>query len=805
MDEIRNDLRFGVRLLAKAPAFAATAILTLALGIGANTAILTAAGWVLLRPLPYEAPDRLVMVGEGTLASRAGTVGYLTIADWRDRARTLSDLVAIRGWDPTLVAPEGAERLEGLGVSWNYFRMLGVRPALGRDFEANDDHPDRWRVVILSDGLWRRRFGGRPEVIGTSIVFNGRNFQVVGVLPRDFEPLISARYHGAAEIWSPLGYGPAGSSACRTCRHLRAVGRLAPNVTIDQATAELRSIHTILRRDHPTDYGDRMPELAPLQQALTGTFRRPLLVLLGAVGFVLFIACANVAGLLVARAAGRAREMTVRAALGASRQRIVRQLLTESVVIAIAGTLAGLAVAKGSLALLASYLPAGLPRVDHTQSDATLALVAAAVGAGALALFGLLPAFDTAKTDLQAVLRTARHTTRRGTARLREAMIVVQVAVALVLVTGGGLMYRTMDRLLAVDPGFDARGVLTAGFSLVGPAWAEDSAVYMFQQRLIERVARLPGVEAVGVSGQVPLGRNYDRRGLFAEGVTYATPDDVPSAERYSVTPGYFDALRISHRRGRLITDRDRADSEPVVLINETAARLVWPDVDPIGRRLRLTETGAWRTVVGVVADVRHDDLASVPTPQLYLPQSQFTDSFVVLVVRASGDAAPLMTAIRRDVAALAPDVPLYDVNTLEDLIASSVASRRFLMLVLGLFAAVALALSSLGVYGVVAEAVASREREVGIRVSLGARRSAIAALMLRQGTVLVGVGLAAGAIVSFGVTRLLENQLYETSTTDPVTFLAAALSLIVIALLAHVLPLRRAMRVDPGIVLRAD
>jgi predicted permease len=808
MSGLMQDMRFGLRVLRKAPGFTATAVLTLGIGIAGATTIVTAAGWAWLRPLPFESPERLVHVGEADDDGISiGNVGYETVLDWQQRVSSFETVLPIRGWTPTLVDQAGAQRLNALRVGWQYFRMLGIRPALGRDFVAADDTPETWQVIILSDRLWRSGFGARPDIVGERVTFNDREYEIVGVLPATFEPLISQRFYTEADIWAPLGYAAGGSSACRTCRHLRAVGRLAPGATTDAAMSELAGVQAQLRAEHPTGYGGAAPLIRSLGDSLSQAYRRPLQVLMGAVAFLMLIACVNVAGLLIARATERQREMSVRVALGAGRLRIVRQLLTESLMLAALATGLGVGLGRLGLVLLAERAPVGLPRLDRALADPSVWLVAAAVGAAALVIFGLLPAFETARTDVQSMLRAQRQSAGRRTVRLREAMIVGQVGVALVLVIGGGLMYRTVERLLAVDPGFNPHGVLTAQFSLVGQRWAEDSAVYAFQEELLARARSWPGVEAAGLTGLLPLGGSYDRRGFTIEGQAYETPDDAPNAERYSVTPGYFAALQITATRGRLITDSDTATSERVALVSEASVRRYWPDRDPIDTRFRLgaSDAAPWIRVVGVVGDVRQYALETPPIPQFYLPQSQVTDSFLVLVVRAPGQLDPVAAQIRTEVAALAPDVPVYGVARFDEVLTASVGTRRFLMLVLGLFAVVSVLLASVGLYGVISQMVAGREREMSIRVSLGARRAEIARLLLGRGLTLVGMGLAAGVGAAALVSGMLQAQLFETAAVDPITYGAAAAVLSAVGLVAHALPLHRAVRVDPALTLRGE
>ena len=555
--------------------------------------------------------------------------------------KTLDELAIIRGWQPTLVGSAGTERLAGLRVNWNFFRMLGVQPALGRDFRADEDRPDHWRVVVISDGLWRRHFGARPDAVGTFIELGGRKFEIVGVLPAAYEPLISQRFYERAEIWAPLGYGPSDTSSCRTCQHLKLVGRLAPGATIDRARAELAVVHAGLKREHPIDYTDASPLVSPLDVEISRSIRRPLQVLMGAVVFVLLVAAANVAGLILARATEREREIATRGALGASRLRLVRQLLTESLVLADRGRRHRHAVrairarvsrrrARRSPSR-GSTRPRAIPRSSRSDS---------ASRSRRWSRSGSSRHWTASRSDLQAVLREGRHSTAKRAARAREILMAGELAVALVLVAAAGLMYRTVDRLLDVDPGFDAHGVLSVGVSIVGPRWAEDEAVRMFHDDLLRRVTALPGVEHAALAGQVPLGGNYDRWGFRIEGRTLQTGADAPSVERYSVSPDYFATMKIPLKRGRLFTETDRNSGPLVMIIGETTARTLFPGQDPIGIRVRIGgPNGPLRTIVGIVGDVRHYALSDLPTTQFYLPQKQVTDSFLIVVARTSGRA----------------------------------------------------------------------------------------------------------------------------------------------------------------------
>lgn len=798
-----SDVRFALRSLRSAPGFSLAAVATLAIGIGSATAIGTAVTRALIRPLPYATGDRLVFLGHPNPDGTVGNVGFATVADWRARVSSFDELAIIRGWTPTLVASEGASQVQAMRVSWNYFRTLGVTPAMGRDFQASDDDPEHSRVVILSNAMWRREFQARPDILGQSITFNSRDFQIVGVLPASFEPLISSHFYQRADIWAPLGYSPTGNNACRSCQHLRLIGRLKEGRTLTDAAAELATVQADIRRQFPSDYSEAAPVALGLQDEMTRSIRRPLQVLVGAVLFVLLVSSANVAGLLLARATAREREFAVRTALGAGWLRLVRQLVTESMILAIAAAAAGLLLARWGLTLLSEYAPVSLPRLDAAPADPALVVIAVGTSIVALVVFGLLPALVSAGSNVESVIRATQQAGHRRSMTVREWLLAGQVAIALVFVAGAGLMYRTVDRLLHVDPGFNADSVLSMGLSLVGPAWAEDAAVRTFQKDLLEKVKALPGVEGAALTGQVPLGGNYDRWGVRVEGRTY-TNESVPEAERFSVTPDYFGIMGIPLRAGRLIDHTDVTDGALVILVSESAARAFWPGGSPLGARVRIGGAdNPPRTVVGVVGDVRHYELGLAANPQVYVPQQQQTDSFLMLVVRTANDPAALTATIRRLVTALGRDVPVYDVATLEARVAQSVASRTFLLFLLGVFSVTTLVMAAVGLYGVVSQSVTARRREFGIRLALGAARRDISWLVLRRGLLFVAMGVAAGLAASMLLGRTLGTQLYQTAPTDPLTLAGSVAVLLAIGLLAHVGPLRRATRVDPVVALR--
>jgi len=680
-----------------------------------------------------------------------------------------------------------------------------VRPALGRDFLPSEDVPEANRVVLLSDGLWRRRFGADPAIAGKTIRLSERPYVVAGVLPRGFESVFSPDPTKPAQVFGPLGYDEAAPQACRTCRHLRAYARLKTGVTQAQAASEMNAISAALFREHPTEYPGPGVRVERFEDLLTLRARPLLWTLLAAVGLVLLIGCANVASLLLSRAGRRHKEIALRSALGASRVRLASLFLVEALVLAVLGGALGLLIAAWGLQTLIGLAPASLPRVGEVRLDRTVLLFTLGVSVATGFLFGVVPALRLSRGPAEPVLREAAAGGSRRSRRSGGLLVVFDVAIALILLSGALLLAKSTSRLLGVDPGFRSEGVLTMEVDVSGARYAEDPAVTAFWDRVLERVAALPGVRQAGLASMLPLGGNFDGFGIHAQDKPSANPDADPSADRYSVSADYLRAMGIPVLRGRGIEESDRADAPLVVLVNGALARRVWPGEDPLGKRVQIGGTdGPWRTVVGVVGSVRHTALDAPETPQIYLPRAQFVDNAMVLVVRAANPER-LADPIRAAIAAIDADQPVTHMATMRRVLAASAAPRRFSAGLLGAFAALALLLASVGIFGVLTGFVGARTREIGVRVALGASRRSIMGLISARTLRLTLTGVAAGLLGSLLLSRAIASQLYLVSPWDPVILAAAATLIVAVALASSLAPVRRALRIDPITALRTE
>jgi putative ABC transport system permease protein len=799
-----KDVQYGIKSLLKRPGFAAIAVITLALGIGANTAIFSVVNGVLWRPLPYLAPETLVMVWENHQGRGGPEREWLSPADfddWRNQNTVFTNLSALNDWGPTLTGREDPEPLTGAAVSHDMFTLLGVEPSMGRTFRAEEDQSGAPNVVVLSNELWQRRFGSDRGIVGKSISLNEDNYTVIGVMPASFKfPVI-----GNAELWRALK--PTASATCqRGCLVWRAIGRLKPDASIAKAQVEMSTIANRLAGQYPDSNSKVGATLVPLHTQMVGNLQRPLLVLLGAVVFVLLIACANVANLMLARGATREKELAIRAALGASRARVIRQLLTESMLVAVAGGAGGLLLAFWLLRFFISLSPPGAPRFDTIGIDAPVLGFTFGMTLLTGVVFGLVPALQVSRPDLNYSLKDAA---KGGPAvgkgkNLRRVLVVAEMALALILLVGGGLLMKSFVQLQRVDPGFNPDHVLTLRLFLNQTHYPQPQQILTFYTQLLDRLQTVPGAQAVAATSSLPLGGDNSDTSFQIEGRPQPPPNQRPVAWYNSVSPDYFRAMGVPLIKGRTFTDRDDQKSPLVVIISESTARRYWPGEEPLGKKIGSGPT-RWREIVGVVRDVKHFGLDADTPPSMYFPVSQVPARGMSLVVRTSGDPLSIVPALRSQIAAGDPNVAVAKVSTMNDLVSSSITQQRFILLLLGCFAALALALAAVGIYGVMSYAVTQRTHEIGIRMALGARAPDVLKLVVRNGMSLALIGVGVGLIGAFALTRLLQSLLFEVTPTDVTTFSTVTLLLLVIALLACYIPARRATKVDPLVALRYE
>ena len=800
-----GDLKHGLRLLRRAPAFAVLSVLTLALGIGATTAIFSVADPVLFQALPYPHPERLVIVGERDADGTMSNVGFLTYRDFVREARTIERAAAMGSWQVTLDDHGAPERVSGQRVSASFFSVLGVRPALGRDFNLDEDAPSTNSVVILSHGLWERRYGGDSSVVGHTISINGVPYLVAGVLPASFESVLASD----AEIWRVLGYDASLPYACRTCRHLRVIARVRTGATPASAAMELSALSARLVREYPKEYPAAGAIVVPLGDATMSAARPVLWAVLGASALVLLIATANVANLQLARAMRREEEFAIRVALGAGRRRLTAQLLAEGLLLALVGGAAGLLVAKLTLGMLVARLPETMPRLSAIGLDRTALMVGAAITLLLGVAIGLVPAMRDDRAELGHSLRGGQRLTGGRRHVARAALVVAEVALALMLLVGAGLLARSLVRLMSVNTGFDANHLLTLETQATGPKYADNNAVYLNHERVLATLRQLPGVTRVATVSQLPLGGNLDMYGVNAEDKPLANPELAPYADRYAVSPDYLGTMGIAIRRGRAFADADNSEKAPLVaIVSAGLASRIWPGEDPIGKRVHIGGPNPpWRTVVGVAADIHHRALDVTESSQFYVPerQWQFADNVVAVVVRTQGDPTSVARAARAAVQSVDQTQPVTAVTTMEQVVSTSTAQRRLALMLFGAFASLALVLAVAGIYGVLAGAVAERTREIGVRSALGATPGAILRMIVVQGMRLAVAGLAIGLAGALSLGRLLQSLLYGIDAADPLTLGGVALLLAAVALAACVLPAIRALGVDPITALRTE
>ena len=809
-DSLLQDLRYAFRGLRRRPGFSAIVMLTLTLGIGANTAIFSVVHGVLLRPLPFHQPERLVVAREVYGEGSVGTVSGPNFLDWRGRGKALEGLTAYRYRTMALVGSGEPEEIAASTVAANFFDLLGVAPALGRGFATGEDQGQP-TVAVLSDALWRTRYEADPEVLGAVITLSGNPYTIIGVAAPDFG------FPARAQVWVPLGFG-VGEASERSSHSYDVVGRLDPGVTLEQAQAQLSGVARDLEREYPVSNAGRGVTLIPLATDILGPVRPTLLLLSGAVAFVLLIACANVANLFLARAAGRQRELTIRAALGGRRWRLARQLLAEATLLAVGGGLLGLLLATWLVDLLLALRPRGIPRLQEISVDGTVLLFTLVVALVVGLLFGMVPALTMASHDPADAFRAEGRGSSQGPRRalFRRALVVAQVSLALVLLAGAALLILTVRRLGAIDPGFDPEGAVSFRLSIPAAKYPDEPRYQGYVVRLLDQLEAIPGVRATAAVFHLPLG-DGDLNGDFSiAGREPAAPGEELLAGYRLVSGDYFAAMGVRLRGGRFFQGGDAAGSQPVAIVSEALARKYFAGENPIGQRIAFgdgSDGARWYEIVGLAADVKHLGLTLTPGPELYIPLSQlqpdlwsiFAPIALSFIVRGAGGAEELTPAIRAAVRAADPEQPVSRLRDTGELIADAVANQRFGMLLLTLFGALALTLASIGVYGVMAYTVTQRTRELGIRLALGAGAASVRSLVLRQGLGMTLVGIAIGLLGALGLSRLLGGLLYGVSTTDPLVLGAVTLLLIAASVAACAVPAVRATRVDPIEALRSE
>ncbi len=798
-----QDVRFGLRVLFKHPGFTAVAVLTLALGIGANSAIFSVVNAVLLRPLPYKQPAQLVRLYESLPGGGEGSVSVPNLNDWREQNDVFTAIAAYEYSDFSLQNQDQPERVIGARVSPNLFEVLGVAPQQGRALAEGEDRAGNHRVVVLGHALWQRNFAGDPQAVGRQITLGGESYTVVGVMPESFE----FPQFRTAQLWTPLVFSER-MAASRGSHAYNALGRLKDGVSLERAREQMTTIARRLEQQYPDAQTGRGVRLIELQEEVVQGVRPALLMLLAAVGFVLLIACTNVANLLLARAATRRREIAIRTALGAGRLRLIRQFLTESVLLSLAGGALGLVLAQWGVDALASLAAESLPRVSGVGLDERVLgftlLLSLVTGIG----FGLAPALQISKADVQDALKEGGNAVNspRGK-RLRAVLAVAEVASALVLLIGAGLLVKSFIQLQNVQTGLRPENVLTMRLTLPATKYDTNQKATDFHRQLLARVAALPGVEAVGEVNMLPV-QSFGTNGTIqVEGQPPDPPERAPLVEFRAASPGYFGALGIPVVAGRNFEARDDENAPPVAVVNQTFAKRFFPNEEAVGKRIRMGET--WMSIVGVVGDVKQGGLTRAVSPEMFAPYTRplwpgMTQN-MSLVVRAQGDPAALAPAIKREVLSVDPNQPVYSVYTMEQVLERSVSGRRLNMLLLTIFAVLAVTLAMIGIYSVMSYLVTQHTREIGIRMALGAQPRDVLRLILGQGLWLALLGVVLGAVGALALTRLMSNLLFGVTATDPLTFVVGAALLLLTALLACYIPARRAMKVDPLIALRYE
>jgi putative ABC transport system permease protein len=802
-------MRYAIRRLIHQPGFTIIVVLTLALGIGANTAIFSLVNAVLLRPLPYDQPERLVTLDHFYPSLNNLEAGFAvpSYRDIRERTKIFETFAVMSGWNANLTGSGEPEKLNGAAATAEFFRVFGVAPLIGRTFAPNEDQAGREHVVVLSHGLWTRRFGGDRAIVGKKIILGGEPYDVIGVMPSTFRGVFNEQ----TEVWAPLVFKPEQfADNRRTNEFLRAVGRLRPGIGVEQATRDVTAFAEGLKRDFKDSYPRNWTiETRTFDRFATARVRPALLVLLGAVGLVLLIACANIANLMLARSIARTREMAVRAAIGATRGDLIRQLLTESVLLSLIGAVAGLGIAVAAIRGLEALGPIDQVRVESIGIDGTVLLYTFAIAVATGLIFGFAPALQGSRADLQHSLKDGTRTVsdRRGQ-WVRKGLVVAEIALALTLLVGAGLLIRSFARLQRVDPGFDPTHLLTFNISLPESKYKNDAERAVFFDAVQPRLASLPGVVSVGATSTMPFSGDWSTGSFTVEGYQPPKGTPAPWGDQRLATPGYLEAMKVRLVRGRTISATDRADGAKVVVVDEECVKRFWPSGDPIGKRIAFGDNPKpedWVAVVGVVEHMAHEGLDAEHRVQLYYPLAQNPTANMSMALRTAGNPSEFGNAARAAVRSVDRDQPIADVKTMEEMMDRAVGQRRLSMLLLGAFGGLAMLLASIGIYGVMSFDVTRRSQEIGVRMALGAARGSVLSLVFRQGFVLALAGIAIGLVCALGLTRVLQAQLFGIGRSDPATFAGVGFGLALVAGLAILIPALRATRVNPIEALRYE
>ncbi len=807
METIWQDIKYGARMLRQNPGFTLVAVLTLALGIGANSAIFSVLNGVLLKPLPYPEADRLVFLTEWSQQVPNMSFSVENFKDLRDQNKVFENIVAFRSQSYVLTGFQEPERLNGRQATSGLFQTLGVKPILGREFSAEEDKVGAQKVVLLGEGFWNRRFSRDPSVIGRQLLLNNESYTVIGVMPGTLHGTLRLN-----DVWAPLLPNEeqiGGPQRRGSHPGIYVAGRMKPGITVEQARAEVVGIAKRLAEQYPSNAKQSMT-VEPLLRAVVGDLGSALWVLMGAVAFVLLIACSNVANLLLARAAGRQKEIAVRTALGAGRARIVRQLLTESVLLSLSGGVLGLGLAYAGVKGLMAITPANTPRINEVQLDGWVLAFTMVLSFGTGLVFGLVPALQSSRTDTAETLKEGGRGTSGSVMRhkVRSGLVIAEVSMALVLLVGAGLMLRSFMNILEADPGFRSERVMTASFSLPQAKYNEPAKIRLFLDAAVKKVQAIPGIEMAATT--LPLLGGF-QSGFVAEGQPEPQPGQMPSTDVTRITPDYFRVMAMPLLKGRAFTEMDTDGQQLVCIVDETMAQTYWPGQDPLGKWIRFGNNvqNPRMTIVGVVPHVKNYGVDQESRVEIYLPVMQNTFGFATFVIRTAGDPGAITSAVRQAVLSLDPDVPIYGARALDDILADSRGQRRIGAQLLAAFSLLALVLAAVGIYGVMAYAVQQRTQEIGIRLALGAQKNDILKMIVGHGMILAGIGVAIGWVAafgtSFGLTRAVATLLFKVSPADPPTFASTPLLLLAVALLACYLPARRAMRVDPMVALRYE